>query len=44
MQKEDASNMLLERKSKQSWMKDENELRADMKVVMVNKVTRKNNN
>ena len=32
IQKEDDSDMPYERKSKQPWMKDEDELRAGMKV------------
>jgi len=44
MQKEVDSVMPFERKSKQSWMKDEDELRADMKAAMVDKVTKQNNN
>ena len=44
MQKDDDSDIPFERKSKRSWMKDKDELRADMKAAMVNKVTEQNNN
>ena len=44
MQKEVDSVMPFERKSKQLWMKDEDELRADMEVAMVNKVIKQNSN